>query len=55
MRRPLARQQGRAPADAAIIGEPSGLTRDWEAIRLISRGAFIFRVVIRGTPMHSSL
>ena len=30
-------------------------TRDWEAIRLISRGVFIFRVDVRGTPMHSSL
>ena len=48
-------KNGMLQADAAIIGEPSGLTRDWEAIRLISRGAFIFRVVIRGTPMHSSL
>ncbi len=47
--------QGLLVADAAIIGEPSGVTCDWEAIRLISRGVFIFRVDVRGTAMHSSL
>ena len=29
--------------------------REWEAIRLISRGVFIFRFDVRGTQMHSSL
>lgn len=48
-------ERGLLAADAAIIGEPSGITRDWEAIRLISRGVFIFRVGVRGTAMHSSL
>ena len=42
-------------ADAAIIGEPSGLARDWDAIRLVSRGVFLFRVDVEGTSMHSSL
>ncbi len=43
------------PADAAIIGEPSGLDRDWEAIRLVSRGVCLFRIDVQGTSMHSSL
>jgi acetylornithine deacetylase len=48
-------EQGLVHADAAVIGEPCGIERDWEAIRLISRGAAIFRVTVRGTQMHSSL
>jgi acetylornithine deacetylase len=48
-------EQGMIAADAAIIGEPSGLVRDWEAIRLVSRGVCLFRVDVEGTSMHSSL
>lgn len=48
-------EQGMISGDAAIIGEPSGLDRDWEAIRLVSRGVFLFRVDIEGTSIHSSL
>jgi acetylornithine deacetylase/succinyl-diaminopimelate desuccinylase family protein len=48
-------EQGMIAADAAIIGEPSGLAHDWEAIRLVSRGVFLFRVDVEGTSMHSSL
>jgi acetylornithine deacetylase/succinyl-diaminopimelate desuccinylase-like protein len=48
-------EQGMIAADAAIIGEPSGLAHDWEAIRLVSRGVLLFRVDIEGTSMHSSL
>jgi acetylornithine deacetylase len=47
--------RGLLQADAAIVGEPCGIARDWEAIRLISRGVFIFRFDVRGTQMHSSL
>ena len=47
-------EQGMIAADAAIIGEPSGLAHDWEAIRLVSRGVFLFRVDVEGTSMHSS-
>jgi acetylornithine deacetylase len=46
---------GRLRADAAIIGEPCGVVREWESIDLISRGAALFKVVVRGTQMHSSL
>jgi acetylornithine deacetylase len=48
-------EQGMISADAAIIGEPSGIAHDWEAIRLVSRGVCLFRIEIEGTPMHSSL
>ena len=48
-------EQGMIAADAAIIGEPSGLAHDWEAIRLVSRGVFLFRVDVEGTSMHSTL
>jgi acetylornithine deacetylase len=48
-------EQGRIQADACVIGEPCGIRRDWEAIRLVSRGSAIFRVRVRGTQMHSSL
>ena len=42
-------------ADACLIGEPSGITRDWEYIHLVSRGALLCKVHVYGTQMHSSL
>ncbi len=42
-------------ADVAVIGEPSGITSEWQAIHLISRGAALFKVRIKGTQMHSSI
>ncbi len=48
-------EQGLLQADAAVIGEPGGVDREWEAIDLISRGAALFKVRVRGTQMHSSL
>lgn len=41
--------------DAALIGEPSGWTTDWQGIHLVSRGVCCFRVTVTGTQMHSSL
>ena len=41
--------------DACLIGEPSGWTRDWEGLHVISRGICCFEVHVRGTQMHSSL
>src|SRR4051794_39129929 len=41
--------------DAVLIGEPSGWERDWQGLHLGSRGICCFRVVVRGTQMHSSL
>jgi acetylornithine deacetylase len=41
--------------DAVILGEPSGIHEDWDAIRTVSRGASCFEVVVNGTQMHSSL
>lgn len=41
--------------DAIILGEPSGITQDWEAIRIVSRGFSGFRVIVQGTQIHSSI
>ena len=48
-------ESGLLQADAAVIGEPCGVVREWEAIDLISRGAALFKVRVRGTQMHSSV
>ena len=41
--------------DGIILGEPSGLTAEWDAIRIVSRGIACFRVVVYGTQTHSSI
>ena len=41
--------EGHLTADAAIIGEPSGIADEWEAIHLVSRGAALFKIAIEGT------
>lgn len=46
---------GRLHADAAVIGEPSGVESEWESLHLVSRGAALFKVRISGTQMHSSI
>ncbi|MHB8590046.1 MAG: M20 family metallopeptidase [Candidatus Dormibacteraceae bacterium] len=48
-------ETGQLQADAAVIGEPSGITREWESIHIISRGAALFKVKVHGTQMHSSV
>ncbi len=48
-------ETGKLRADAAIIGEPCGIAREWESIDVLSRGIAMFRVVVRGTPAHSSI
>ena len=46
---------GHLSADAAVIGEPSGIISEWESVHLVSRGAALFKVAITGTQMHSSI
>lgn len=41
--------------DGIILGEPSGLTAEWDAIRIVSRGFSGFRVQVFGTQTHSSI
>jgi acetylornithine deacetylase/succinyl-diaminopimelate desuccinylase-like protein len=42
-------------ADCVILGEPSGVLEDWDAIRIVSRGFSGFRVSVQGTQTHSSI
>src|SRR4051812_19598984 len=39
--------------DALILGEPSGVREDWEALRIVSRGLSGFVVNVEGTQIHS--
>lgn len=42
-------------ADAVLVGEPTGLTSPWEYLAVAARGISCFRIIARGTQMHSSL
>jgi len=47
--------EGYLAADVCVIGEPAGIHEEWESIHLVSRGAALFKVVVLGTQMHSSI
>jgi acetylornithine deacetylase len=42
-------------ADAAIVCEPTGISRPWEFIAPVARGISCFKIQVKGTQMHSSL
>jgi len=46
---------GLLSGDAALLGEPCGIVREWESVDVVSRGAALFKVRVRGTQMHSSI
>jgi acetylornithine deacetylase len=48
-------RNGWVEADVILLGEPAGLSRDWEAIRVVSRGFSGFKVTVQGTQTHSSI
>jgi acetylornithine deacetylase/succinyl-diaminopimelate desuccinylase-like protein len=48
-------QEGLVDADVCVIGEPGGVTEEWESVHLVSRGAALFRVIVHGTQLHSSI
>jgi acetylornithine deacetylase len=47
--------QGMLQADAALVGEPSGIRRELEYLDLDSRGILCVRIRTYGDQMHSSL
>lgn len=46
---------GLLDVDGIVLGEPSGVHEDWEAIRVISRGIACFKVRVFGDQIHSSI
>ena len=48
-------ENGHLAGTAAVLGEPCGITSEWESIDLISRGAALFRIRLKGTQTHSSV
>jgi acetylornithine deacetylase/succinyl-diaminopimelate desuccinylase-like protein len=42
-------------ADAIVIGEPGGVTSDWDAVHVVSRGIANIYIDVKGRQGHSSL
>lgn len=48
-------EQGAVDADVVLIGEPGGVTDDWDALQLVSRGIANIWIDVSGDQGHSSL
>jgi len=48
-------EQNLVQAGAVILGEPCGISREWEYLCLLSRGNCCFKIKTKGTQMHSSI
>ncbi len=48
-------EEGLVDADAVLIGEPGGVTDDWDALHIVSRGITNVSIDVSGDQGHSSL
>jgi len=48
-------QNAKIKADIGLIGEASGLKKQWEKIDIIARGETCFKTKVYGTQMHSNI
>src|SRR5690606_27264305 len=48
-------RRGLVDVEAVLVGEPSGITTEWEQLSVVSRGICCFEVTVHGRQGHSGL